>query len=176
MVCAWTQYAVPCEDAHNLYYMNKNFFVVSNDDVQKETTAGYGQPVVVTRPPLVPSAYQTRPPPAPSAYQTRPLPVPSPYPSQPQPVAAGAYPVATGGVSSAGTVAPPPPPAYPTPGIPQPPPPPPPPPAAYPTPARPQIRPQPKTPPSIAGYPSQQSESIVTLPDTTQPEPTTISN
>ena len=38
MVCAWKGNAVPCEEAHNLYYMNQNFFVVSNDDVQKETT------------------------------------------------------------------------------------------------------------------------------------------
>lgn len=38
MVCAWKGNAVPCEEAHNLYYMNQNFFVVSNDDVQRETT------------------------------------------------------------------------------------------------------------------------------------------
>jgi len=37
MVCAWQNSAVPCEEAHNLYYMNRNFFVVTND-VKKETT------------------------------------------------------------------------------------------------------------------------------------------
>ena len=39
MVCAWKSAAVPCSEAHNLFYMNQNFFVVSNEDIKKETTA-----------------------------------------------------------------------------------------------------------------------------------------
>jgi len=42
MVCASNTSAVPCGEAHKLYYMNQNFFVVSNDDNDvKKTSAGY---------------------------------------------------------------------------------------------------------------------------------------
>jgi hypothetical protein len=43
MVCAWSQSAVPCSEAHHLYDMNKNFFVVSND-VPKEPVQGTPAP------------------------------------------------------------------------------------------------------------------------------------
>lgn|ERR1719334_1749485 len=46
MVCAWPRDAVPCKDAHLLYHMNQNFFVVASNDINKQPPTGsYGTPV-----------------------------------------------------------------------------------------------------------------------------------
>ena len=88
MVCAWKNSAVPCGEAHNLYYMNQNFFVVSNDVKKETSTAAPSYPESQPSPslPSQPSSYP--------AYQ------PSPYPAPQPSVQPSSYPVPSVGSST----------------------------------------------------------------------------
>ncbi|XP_018016089.1 uncharacterized protein LOC108672849 [Hyalella azteca] len=104
MVCAWSQSAVPCSEAHHLYDMNKNFFVVSND-VPKEPVQG--TPV---------SGY---PPPGSFPQGQSQVGVSPNFPSNPVPISVGnlpTYPTPGAGGTPVNPVPVGVPPAYPTPG------------------------------------------------------------